>query len=679
MPDPTRKLTCALYKFRLIAHLILFVALFIASATAKTKDANKPSEGRSAAHVLPNIGAFSPMLQHEPSSGVAGGHVLSGGAQKKSLPVNAADSQDPLFLPAVLYTTGGSEAIDIVVADVNADGKPDVLATDTYYADKITVFTGRGDGTFHRRGLYDSGGGSPVSMAVLDLNGDGKADLVVSNQTPCYACAGDGRIAVLLGNGTGAFQSPVTYSSGGSYAGWLAVADVNLDGKPDVVVTNCSPRGAPDLCGNGNANVFVSVLLGNGDGTLQPAVTYNTGGFSNNGLGGIAVVDVNGDSKPDVLVADGCVQSCPNGSVSILLGNGNGTFQAATHYSSGGWGAYGLAVADINGDGKLDVVVSNCGSNNCPGDGSIGVLLGNGNGQFYLAGTYASGGGLADSVAIADIDGDGKLDLAVGNVVSDTVGVLFGNGDGSFQPPLIFRSGTLSVTYTVALADVNGDEHPDLMVGHCARNPACGGTITGIVSVLLNNTIPHATTTLVTTSGSPSQVGQPVTFTATVTSKFGTIPEGELVTFSDGTTSLGSVPLAGGKAAFTTSSLSPKKHSISAAYVGDATFVSSSGTVTQIVEAYATTTALSSSPNPSQSGQAVTFTAHVTSTGPVPTGKVKFLDGTIGIGSATLSNGIAILTKSTLAVGTHPITAKYMGDSVSQKSSSAVVNQVVNP
>jgi len=120
-----------------------------------------------------------------------------------------------------------------------------------------------------------------------------------------------------------------------------------------------------------------------------------------------------------------------------------------------------------------------------------------------------------------------------------------------------------------------------------------------------------------------------------------------------------------------------KTHTIRATYPGDTVFQSSTGSVSQVVEGYTTTTSLSSSPNPSQFGQAVTFTATLTSAGPQPTGKVKFLDGTLAIGSATLSGGVAKLTKSTLAVGTHPITAQYLGDAVSDKSTSSILNQVV--
>jgi hypothetical protein len=185
------------------------------------------------------------------------------------------------------------------------------------------------------------------------------------------------------------------------------------------------------------------------------------------------------------------------------------------------------------------------------------------------------------------------------------------------------------------------------------------------------------TKTVLTTSGSPSFIGQPVTFTATVTWTYGTVPDGELVTFFDGTTTLGTGATAGGVATFTTSSLALATHTIKATYPGDAEFKPSSGAVQQVVNKSPTTTTLSSSLNPSQFGQAVTFTAHVTSSGPTPTGTVQFLDGTIGIGQVTLSGGVAELTKSNLAVGTHPITAHYNGDANSSTSTSPVVNQVV--
>jgi phospholipase C len=181
------------------------------------------------------------------------------------------------------------------------------------------------------------------------------------------------------------------------------------------------------------------------------------------------------------------------------------------------------------------------------------------------------------------------------------------------------------------------------------------------------------TTTTLASSLNPSHVGQLVTLTASVTSISGKIPDGELVTFYDGSMVLGAVPLASGKAAYATSSLNARSHYIKASYTGDATFGPSARTVTQVVTKYSTTTVLIASPNPCGHGQPVTFTATVTSTGPNPTGKVWFHDGTTGIGYVTLNGGVATLTKSNLAVGTHPITAAYLGDASAAKSTSSVL------
>ena len=190
--------------------------------------------------------------------------------------------------------------------------------------------------------------------------------------------------------------------------------------------------------------------------------------------------------------------------------------------------------------------------------------------------------------------------------------------------------------------------------------------------------LPVASKTTVITSGSPSFVGQPVTFTANVISKYGSIPDGEPVTFYDGTRALGSVALANGTAAYVTSSLSAKTHYIKAVYAGDATFLRGTGLLHQIVNKYPTTTTLSSSSRRSTYGQPVTFTATVTPTGPYPlTGKVKFWDRMLPIGSTTLNGGAASMTTSKLLTGTHLIAAQYLGDAADDTSTSSALTHVV--
>ena len=209
------------------------------------------------------------------------------------------------------YGVGGpdlSVATWVVVADVNGDGKPDLLLTATSDLLNspfgiVAVLLGNGDGTFQTEVDYASGGGSATSVVVGDVSGDGKADLLVANGV-------SGTVGVLLGNGDGIFQTAVTYGSGGYNATSVAVADLNGDGKPDLVVANACI--SISNCANGT----IGVLLNNGDGTFRTAVTYGSGGYE--GLVStmqVAVSDVNDDDRPDLLVSNVCVSSnsCANG------------------------------------------------------------------------------------------------------------------------------------------------------------------------------------------------------------------------------------------------------------------------------------------------------------------------------------------------------------------------------
>lgn len=244
--------------------------------------------------------------------------------------------------------------------------------------------------------IYQTGDHNPVSLTVADVNSDGKPDILVINQfTGADFSIGGSTVGVLLGNGDGTFQSAVTYDSGGSFAYSIAVGDLNGDGKPDLVVAN----GCVNIGGfNCSAEGLVGVLIGNGDGTFQAVHTYPSGGFAFFNSN-VAIADVNGDGKPDLVVMNGCSSACdainpPQGSVGILLGNGDGTFNFAATYASGGHFATSLTIADLNGDGKLDVVVANwCADNifvNCGTKAPIGVLLGNGDGTFQPTTTYSS-------------------------------------------------------------------------------------------------------------------------------------------------------------------------------------------------------------------------------------------------------------------------------------------------
>jgi hypothetical protein len=266
-----------------------------------------------------------------------------------------------------------------------------------------------------------------------------------------------GDVSVLLGNGDGTFQAAVPYDVGTAPRS-VAVADFNGDGYPDLAVANENVNTEDDVP---NGPGSVSVLLGNGDGTFKAAVSYGVGTQPIS----VAVGDFKGDGKLDLAVAN-----YYSGTVSVLLGNGDGTFQAAATYDVGG-NAFSVAVGNFNlkNNGYPDLVVANFGTT------TLSVLLGNGDGTFQAAVPYEVGSNPV-FVRVADFNGDGYPDLAVTNISSGTVSVLLGNGDGTFQAQATYDVGT--EPYWVAVGDFNGDGKPDLAVANYGD---------GDVSVLLGN------------------------------------------------------------------------------------------------------------------------------------------------------------------------------------------------
>jgi hypothetical protein len=477
---------------------------------------------------------------------------------------------------------------------------------------------------------------------------------------------------VLLGNGDGTFQPAVTYDAGAWVTLSVVVGDVNGDGYPDLVVTsNCS---GPDTCGAGGV---VSVLLGNGDGTFRSAVAYSTGGQE---AISVAIGDVNEDGKQDLVVADSTLifnDWGSGGGMSALLGNGDGTFQSPVSFSSGGIYATSIAIRDVNGDGKPDLIVSNaCQTiSDCAysaGTGSVSVLLGNGDGTFQSPVSYSSGWLVAESVAVGDVNGDGKPDMVVANssTSGSLVGVLLGNGDGTFQTVVTYPLGGWSVA--IAIADVNRDGQPDLLV-----------TDYNSVGVLLNNKGAPPTTSFLAASVNPVNLKQAVTYTATVASQSGGTLTGT-VTFQDNGTPVANVTLANNQAAYSTSYASEKMigaHSMTASYSG--VYQSAEGsqsTLTEYVRDAITKTVAATSESPSTFGQPVTFTATVTAPkyGPIPDGElVTFYYGTTAIGRGTTVGGVATFTTSSLTTKTRAIDATYAGDTTF-KPSSGSVSQVVD-
>src|SRR5258708_7643290 len=235
----------------------------------------------------------------------------------------------------------------------------------------------------------------------------------------------------------------------------VAVGDFNGDGTMDLAVVNRNSG-------------TVSLLLGNGDGTFQAAQSVAVGDAVVSAVSFVAVGDFNGDGKLDLVVING--HSYQGGTVSVLLGNGDGTFQAAQTVAPA---AEALAVGDFNRDGNLDLAVI---SSSSYWGGTVSVLLGNGDGTFESPLSFDAGD-WPSYVAVGDLNGDGKPDLVVVAFNAHTVSVFLGQGDGTFQAAWTFA--VAAYPTAVAVADFNGDQVQDLAVLTCA----CYGTLPSTVEV----------------------------------------------------------------------------------------------------------------------------------------------------------------------------------------------------
>jgi hypothetical protein len=360
---------------------------------------------------------------------------------------------DGTFATPVSYPVTG--AAGVAVGDFNHDGRLDLAVNNS----GLSILFGKGDGTFAAQIFYSSGGGGGILSAIslADFNGDGYEDVAIGNAFT---------ISILLNNRKGLFQHPVQYPVEKSPTA-VAVGDLNGDGNQDLVVANTGSN-------------TVSILLGDGSSKFQPAMNYPVGKEPVS----IVVADFNGDGKPDLAVANS-----GDSTVSILLGVGNGTFQPAINYASGE--ALAVAVGDFNGDGKLDLATANTDQSsecyfyplNCPA--TVSILLGNGDGTFQGPRTITVGKGGASALSVADFNGDGKADLAVVLGFASNVAILLGKGNATFQPPVDYIVGVYPDA--VAVADLNGDGIPDLAVANPGSGPSGLACPSPCVSVLLGN------------------------------------------------------------------------------------------------------------------------------------------------------------------------------------------------
>src|SRR3989454_1099942 len=389
----------------------------------------------------------------------------------------------------------------IAAGGINGDGRPG-LAPANAGRNSLSALFGNGPGTFKggrtvRASSRPWGGGpagnGPVAVAVADFDGDGNLDLAVANYgSGCagYMCDTTSRfVSILWGDGRGNFSAPQPLLVGiGPNS--VAVEDFNGDGRPDLAVANYgSTHNAGGTCAVGTSCPFgdgntVSVLLNSGNRTFLPAVTYSAGP----GSAFVAVGDFNGDGKKDLVVANYGCTGCRS-SVSVLRGNGNGTFQNALNFLVDD-GAWSVAVADFNRDGIQDLAVATYLGP------TVSILLGNGDGTFQPKPSLSPNSGRPASVVAGDFNGDGVTDLAVANYRSTTVSVFVGNGDGTFQPALDFGAG--NGPFALAMADVNGDLVQDLITANYDSTN---------ISVLLGTTRAAAVTLVSLAVSPPSVIG----------------------------------------------------------------------------------------------------------------------------------------------------------------------------
>ena len=383
------------------------------------------------------------------------------------------------FKPAVVYET--IFPFGIAEGDLNGDGIPDLVVAGGEETDPlIFAFLGTSSGKLQAAPEFKTGVTAPEAFASGDFNGDGNMDLAVTGSQ-------SNDVSILIGNGKGGFTAGGTFATGPTPIGVVA-GDFNGDGKLDLAVVN-----------NGLDNV--SILLGSGDGTFGAATNFGAGQSPVYVVAG----DFNGDGKLDLAVTNSA-----GNNVSILLGKGDGTFGPPTNFATGIDPEF-ISVGDLNGDGIPDLAVANFAFGF--GDGSVSVLFGKGDGTFQPAITLATNSSEAAGIVIADFDGDSNPDIAVANYGNGTVSVFLGNGAGSFQSaissPVI--SGFASAPFALAAGDFNGSENIGLAVvsyqlQDVALLPGLGNGSFGRATLFGADALPYAIAGVPLVKGKPKDL-----------------------------------------------------------------------------------------------------------------------------------------------------------------------------
>jgi hypothetical protein len=369
-------------------------------------------------------------------------------------PATASGQPAPIrFASTKSYRTGPSPQ-QVALADFDGNGTVDMV-TANQGAATLSLLRGDGDGRFAKPVSIPAGLQRPLALATADLNGDGRADLVVVNGLR------SDRVAVLLARSTGGFWRSTF--RGGHRSQWVITADFNGDGTPDVATAN--------------ARGDVSVLLGEGDGTLGPAVDYSTGSTMCSAL---TAADLDGDGFLDLVTTNSVLgNGASNHSVSVLMGHADGTFGPPVVYRHLGYQPTMPTTADLDEDGHLDVIAPMGG---WPAR-YVTVLFGNGDGTLGRRMLLRAGPSAHDTVAV-DLNGDGHVDLASSGLgtsyvipTNQGISIRAGKGNGRFAPLQWIRDAWPSRTWRwptwIGAADLNGDGRIDL-VAPDERNDTVG-------------------------------------------------------------------------------------------------------------------------------------------------------------------------------------------------------------
>jgi hypothetical protein len=521
-----------------------------------------------------------------------------------------------------------------------------------------------------------------VAIASAYLNADNNLDAVtgdsvITGKKGSPPPPDQSTITVLAGNGDGTFKPQVNYPgcTVGS-AVQILLADFNRDGHTDIAL-GCSDRKNANLNnGDGGTSGGLVIILGNGDGTFKAPTFYSTGDVA-----GIAMGDFNGDGLLDIALTDNAQQN-----VVFFAGNGDGTFTQESSTISTSAPAHGIVVADFNGDGIDDVAYAVGVSNLKNPLSDLYVAIGNGDGTFQVSST-PSATQIGEFLTAGDTNADNKADIVSATInqpgttqIGNSLFVLLGKGDGTFNTPVTYLSDIPSDPH---LADVNGDGIPDIIAGGSTGALVYQGIGDGTFMTYAPGSLPGAepviggfTLTYAVNAGDFNNDGNAdlIGTDANTPQAAVTLSQVQQSSNASALTSVGVFPLGSGV------------HNVDARYSGDSVYVGSlSNTVHLTAAPVDTSLTLTASPNTVYlTGQSVTLTAVLSpfTVGPPTTTTngeaVKFFSGATLLGSGTLSAGVAALTTTALLTGTDSVTAVFPGDSNYNPSTSNTVTAIVS-